>query len=144
MENEQRPDRNRSAAGNRARVVWPVHRSKKHFGRERPGSQGGVVPGRYRFTAPLGFNSQPGRNGERIRAAGSHRIRRYREGAVSFAFGADSLRQDCRQRATGWRARPAAGGGGKLSAAEVERKFYAPAGGTGGNGKPHRGGARAL
>ena len=46
--------------------------------------------------------------------------------------------EDCGQQATRWRARPAAGGRGELSATAIQRKLPAPAGRTGGHRKPHR------
>jgi hypothetical protein len=47
-------------------------------------------------------------------------VLQHRQGAVGAAFRADSFRQDCRERATGWRDRPAACHRGELSPVEVE------------------------
>src|SRR5208282_396657 len=108
------------AGGDRAGAVWAVRGSAQSTGGEGSGGEGGVVAGGHRAATARGFDSEPGGDGERIRAAGSDGVWGHRQGAVGVAFGADALRQDCRERAVGWRDRTVAADRGKLSAIEVE------------------------
>src|ERR1017187_2077639 len=117
---DQRFDCTGGADRHRAGAVWTVRGSAQSTGGEGPGGEGGMVAGGYCAAAARGFDSKSGGDGEGLRAARSDRVWRHREGAVSAAFGADSVRQDCSERAVGWGDRAVAADCGELSATEVE------------------------